>query len=452
GYLTLDALDVAPGFLTVSHPWPDPSPFPSPTLNEIQPHPAASLDENAPIPTQEAVEELVEDFASNPYVGEDPGLIVTDALTGEELASVNADEAVTPASTTKLVTGVAALAGLEPTYRITTPVVHGAQDDPQAVTIIGQGDVTLSPTKGDEDAVIGHGGVKDLAKQAAKELRARDVTTITDVVVDESMWEGPDMAPRWDDRDLAEGWIIPQSPLALDLGRIEGQLTRTSQPAQDVGEAFVSVLEDEGIEVTGEVRSGQAAEDAAELGSVESAALVDLVEYMLVYSDNVLAESLGRVVATHTNHPGSFEGAQQAIEEQLEKLEVSTVGLRLVDASGLSSKNKISPRTLAESLDVISHDHPELLGVVRGMPIAGLEGTLQGRMGDSAAAGVVRGKTGSLRNVATIAGQVHTRDGRLLHVAIMTRKWEGSLNQAREAIDDVLLGLAECGCTPSAAD
>lgn len=94
----------------------------------------------------------------------------------------------------------------------------------------------------------------------------------------------------------------------------------------------------------------------------------------------------------------------------------------------------------------VSGDHPHLLATVRGLPIAGLEGTLRNRMRGTDAAGVVVAKTGTLRTVATIAGQVHTRQGRLLHVAIMTSDWENSLAGARAGIDRLLAGLAECGC------
>src|SRR5690625_531285 len=446
GYLTLDALDVAPGFITLSHPWPDPTAFPTPTLPQAEPAPAPDQDEQAPLPSAQEVERLVQNLIEDPRVGPNPGVVVTDAATGEVLASANGEEALIPASTTKLLTGVAVLHAYGPTERITTPVVRGAKDDPDAVTIIGTGDVTLDAGAGDDTAVIGHGGVEDLARQVAQQLKAHQVDSVTDVVVDESAWEGPRMAPRWDDRDLAEGWIIPQSPLALDLGRIEGQAARSAQPGLEVGQALATALEDEGIEVSGEVRSGHADDDADELASVESAPVAELVEYMLVYSDNVLAESLGRLVATQGGYPASFEGVEDAVVEALSGLGVSTDGLRLADSSGLSSKNRITPLTLVETLEVASRDHPDLLASVRGLPVAGLEGTLRHRMVDSPAAGVVSAKTGSLRTVATIAGQVYTLDGRLVHVAVMTSDWDGSLDEARQAIDSFLIDVAECGC------
>src|SRR5699024_9871563 len=160
--------------------------------------------------------------------------------------------------------------------------------------------------------------------------------------------------------------------------------------------ALREALEDHGIDVSGSVRTGAAPDSAGELAKVESAPLAELAEYMLVYSDNVLAESLGRLVAIKSGFPGSFEGAEEALATRLADVGVSTEGLRLADTSGLSSVNKISPRMLVEAMGVITQDNPELLATVRGLPIAGLEGTLRDRMRETAAAGVVTGKTGSL--------------------------------------------------------
>lgn len=448
GYVLADIYDVVPGPLTLSHPWPDPEPFPTAELPLAAPDVSLELKDAAPVPAVSEVAAIVEEFADDPFVGPDPAVLVADALTGEVLGEINADDPKVPASTTKLLTAIAALDAAGATYRFTTHVVEGADSDPEAVTIVGGGDLTLDPGESDPNAVIGHGGIATLAAEVAGALTADGRTAVTDVVVAEGLWEGPRLAPRWDERDLNEGWIIPMSPLALDLGKIEGQMARTSDPAGDVGKAFRGALEEHGIEVSGSVRLGEAADSAQELAVVESAPLAELAEYMLVYSDNVLAESLGRLVAIKSGFPGSFDGAEEAIISRLTELGVSTEGLRLADTSGLSSVNKISPRMLVESMGVITQGNPELLGAVRGLPIAGLEGTLRDRMRQTAAAGVVTAKTGSLRTAATIAGQVHTADGRLLHVAVMTSDWESSLEQARMAIDRLLTGLAECGCSP----
>lgn len=448
GYVVADIYDVAPGPLTLSEPWPDPDPFPSADLPAAAPEVVLAPDPDAPVPGKEEVAALVHDFAADPNVGPDPGVLISDAETGQTLAELNADVPKVPASTTKLLTAIAALDAAGATYRFATNVVDGTDSDPEGITLVGSGDLTLDPGTGKPDQAIGRGGVARLAEQVAQALAEQGRTKITDIAVSEELWEGPRMAPRWDEQELNEGWSIRMTPLALNLAKIDGQLARSTEPARDVAEALADGLAENGIEMTGEIRFAPAPDSAPALGTVESAPLAELAEYMLVYSDNVLAESLGRLVAVESGFPASFDGAGEAITARLAELGVSTEGLRLADASGLSSVNKISPRTLVDAMNVITANHPDLLATVRGLPIAGLEGTLRNRMNDTAAAGVVTAKTGSLRTTATIAGQVHTADGRLLHVAVLTHDWEGSLDQARMGIDRLLVELAGCGCSP----
>src|SRR5699024_12871568 len=163
--------------------------------------------------------------------------------------------------------------------------------------------------------------------------------------VSEDLWEGPRMAPRWDEQELNEGWSIRMTPLALNLAKIEGQLARSAEPARDVADALADALADNGIGATGEIRFAPTPDSAPALGTVESAPLAELAEYMLVYSDNILAESLGRLVAVESGFPASFQGAGEAIAAPLSELGVTTDGRRLADAPGLSSGRKSCPRT-----------------------------------------------------------------------------------------------------------
>ena len=60
--------------------------------------------------------------------------------------------------------------------------------------------------------------------------------------------------------------------------------------------------------------------------------------------------------------------------------------------------------------------------MVTGLPVAGVEGSLRRRFGDDASLagrGVVRGKTGTLREVHTLAGLLRTRDGSVLVYAFL---------------------------------
>src|SRR5699024_4440155 len=91
GYVVADIYDVVPGPLTLSEPWPDPEPFPTADLPTTSPHAALAPDPDAPVPGEEEVAALVEDFAADPNVGPDPGVLISDAETCQSLGVIDAE-------------------------------------------------------------------------------------------------------------------------------------------------------------------------------------------------------------------------------------------------------------------------------------------------------------------------------------------------------------------------
>ena len=77
-----------------------------------------------------------------------------------------------------------------------------------------------------------------------------------------------------------------------------------------------------------------------------------------------------------------------------------------------------------------------------GLPIAGRDGTLDGRMKGTLGDGNLRAKTGTMSNIRALAGYVTTRDGEALAFAILADNFEGPGSAATEAIDRIAVNLA----------
>jgi D-alanyl-D-alanine carboxypeptidase len=92
---------------------------------------------------------------------------------------------------------------------------------------------------------------------------------------------------------VADGVIAPVSALSVDQGRRSPTARgRYSDPALAAGEALAKLLTDRGISVDGVVRRATATASATDVGAVASPTMAALVERMLTYSDNDLAEAL----------------------------------------------------------------------------------------------------------------------------------------------------------------
>jgi D-alanyl-D-alanine carboxypeptidase/D-alanyl-D-alanine-endopeptidase (penicillin-binding protein 4) len=85
---------------------------------------------------------------------------------------------------------------------------------------------------------------------------------------------------------------------------------------------------------------------------------------------------------------------------------------------------------------------------VTGLPIAGVDGSLAGRMTGTPAAGNVRAKTGTMSNIRTLAGYVTTRDGERLAFVILINNFEGTGANANDALDAIAVRLASFSRDP----
>ena len=220
-------------------------------------------------------------------------------------------------------------------------------------------------------------------------------------------------------------------------------------PARDAARDFARALRRTGIAVAGPPRRGSA-EGADDLASVSGAPLPQVVQRVLEVSDNEGAEVLAHHVAIAAGEPATFAGGARATVATLRELGVPTEGLRLLDGSGLSRRNRVAPATLLGVLRLAaSPDHPRLRPLLEGLPVAGFTGSLDDRFdsGPTDGPGSVRAKTGTLTGVHGLAGLVTTRDGSTLAFVLDADRVPLLKNGlARVELDEAAAALAACAC------
>ena len=123
--------------------------------------------------------------------------------------------AMTPASTTKLATGLAALAVLGQNARFTTKVVRGAT--PGSIILVGGGDPTLAVNPFPARDYPQPATLASLAKATARTLRAQGHRTVV-LGYDTSLYTGPGLAPGWPAAYVTAGDVTPIVPLEVDQG------------------------------------------------------------------------------------------------------------------------------------------------------------------------------------------------------------------------------------------
>ncbi|MEU8587207.1 D-alanyl-D-alanine carboxypeptidase/D-alanyl-D-alanine-endopeptidase [Streptomyces sp. NPDC048664] len=385
-------------------------------------------------------------FLSDGALGPRRSAAVVDVATGRRLYGRDVSGALTPASTTKIATAVAALSAAGADHRFTTRTA--LEPGTGKLVLVGGGDPTLTArAKAD-----GWASLRTLADRTAAALKKRHTASVT-LSYDASLFTGPALHPIGANENLA-----PVTALAVDEGRRDGSSSgpaeRGTDPAGDAARAFGTLLRARGVTTTGgtaaaAVPAAKASARAATLASVQSPPLSEVVERMLTNSDNDIAEALARQTALALGGQPSFDGGAAAIRAQLDKLGLPLAGAAFHDGSGLNRDDRLTADLLTRLLATAgSRAHPELRPVLTGLPVAGFTGTLSDRYADAAdyaGVGLVRAKTGTLTGVNTLAGTVVDADGRLLAFAFLT---DGSPDQqgARAALDRTAAALAGCGC------
>ncbi|MFI5531386.1 D-alanyl-D-alanine carboxypeptidase/D-alanyl-D-alanine-endopeptidase [Kitasatospora sp. NPDC051853] len=383
------------------------------------------------------------------------GFAITDGVTGALLLGGNENGAATPASTTKLLTAVAALQLVPGDTRLSTRVVQGSA--PDEIVLVGGGDPTLS-TLPQADVRVGGMPVDedtapatlaDLAQRTAAALKTAGVGSVK-IGFDTSLYTGPIRHAEHDGTNIADVTPLMVDEAKIDPRSKEDAPGRVAEPAVRATEAFAALLGGLGITVQGKPAAKTAAAGAAELAAVKSPTIDRLVERFLTTSDNLLTETIARQVAIAAKQPASFEGASLATRQTLEALGVPMTGVVLNDGSGLHKGNQLSPLVLAKLLAVASSpEHPQLRPVLTGLPIAGFTGTMASRFAKSPEGiGIVRAKTGTLTEsgIFTLAGTVMDAEGRPLTFALMSHTTPTGGDAARAAIDRAVARLAVCGC------
>ncbi|GGF50832.1 D-alanyl-D-alanine carboxypeptidase [Marmoricola endophyticus] len=369
------------------------------------------------------------------------------------------DQPFTPASTTKLLTSTAALQAIGPGKRFATRVEQepAASGTPARLTLVGGGDPFLASGTPEAGTYPHYADVGTLARRTAAALKQGGTTRVT-LGYDDSLFTGPRVDPSWESSYVPEGVVPPISALWVDEGRSPAG-GYVDDPSARAATVFRQALGAAGITVSGDVRRQPASQGATEVARVESPPLGQIVSRLLLVSDNNAAEVVSHQVGLAEGTGGSFSGGAKAVIQVLGRLGVPTAGLRLLDGSGLSRGNLISPETMVGVLrTAASDDHPTLREVVTGLPVAGFTGSLTDRFdtGPAAGRGRVHAKTGTLTGVHGLAGIATDLSGDVLaFVAIADRVPEADQLFARQRIDQVAAAIGACRCgtsaTPSAS-
>ncbi len=169
--------------------------------------------------------------------------------------------------------------------------------------------------------------------------------------------------------------------------------------------------------------------------------LKDIIKIINKKSSNINAEILLKSIGREFRGYGSTANGIDCVQDFLKKKGVSVSNSSIVDGSGLSRMNLISPRYIVNYL-VAMYRSKHRDNFLASLAEPNKDGTLANRLKMSLAEKKVKAKTGSMNHIANIAGYVITRDNEELAFAIMINNYTVPHSLAENLQDLILMRLA----------
>jgi D-alanyl-D-alanine carboxypeptidase/D-alanyl-D-alanine-endopeptidase (penicillin-binding protein 4) len=210
-----------------------------------------------------------------------------------------------------------------------------------------------------------------------------------------------------------------------------------ADPASYNARVLEAMWREMGGRLAGRVRDGLAPATAPSF-EFESPPLGAVVRDINKFSNNVMAQQLFLTLGLQAQGVGSEQTAREAVGAWLhDAIGARADGVVIDNGSGLSRDTRISADTLAALLQS-AWKSPVMPEFIASLPILSQDGTLRRAKGPAAArfAGRAHLKTGSLQGVVAIAGYLLTPDARrYVIVAIVNHP---NAQAARPALDALL--------------
>jgi D-alanyl-D-alanine carboxypeptidase/D-alanyl-D-alanine-endopeptidase (penicillin-binding protein 4) len=355
-----------------------------------------------------------------------------DAAGDGSLYGNDADERRVPASNEKLFTTAAFVDALGPEGHLRTRAyVDGRLTGARKSTlqgnlvVVGDGDPAFGTARFARANDQPVSRVSDLARAVGR-AGVRRVTgrvLADDTIFDRKRYDGP--------------YVSPLSGLSFNNG-YDGR-GYASNPELVAAQALKQALRKQGVRVSGRVGRANVADAELErkpLADVASPRVAALIEETNVPSNNFFAEMLLKRLDAADGDRGSRRGGAAAVERFARSVGTD---VQAVDGSGLTRRNKASPREVVQLLVAMARDERDGAAFRNSLPVAGREGTVADRMRGTAAEGNCATKTGTLDGVSALSGYCNA-GGHTIAFSVLNNSVD--VNAARVAQDRIAAAIA----------
>jgi D-alanyl-D-alanine carboxypeptidase/D-alanyl-D-alanine-endopeptidase (penicillin-binding protein 4) len=226
-------------------------------------------------------------------------------------------------------------------------------------------------------------------------------------------------------------------------------LISVEDPAEYAARALKQALESRGVTVGGDLTARHLYADESaleepqgvELARRVSAPLIQDLRITAKVSQNLHAELALRAVGKVKRNEGSFAAGMEEMKTFLGEAGIAPESWHLMDGSGLSRLDLVTPGTVVKLLRFM-YDSPARSDWVSLLPVGAQDGTLSSRFGETAVAGRIHAKTGSLSHVSALSGYIERPDETWVAFSILVNNFNRTA-EVRGVMDRICTLIAE---------
>jgi serine-type D-Ala-D-Ala carboxypeptidase/endopeptidase (penicillin-binding protein 4) len=170
--------------------------------------------------------------------------------------------------------------------------------------------------------------------------------------------------------------------------------------------------------------------------------LLEIIRVTNKVSQNLHAEVLLRTAGREKLGSGSTAAGLKVERNFLKEAGIADGDVILSDGCGLARDDLVTPRAIAALLSYALRQ-PWGEGFLSTLPVAGVDGTLENRMKNTAAAGLVEAKTGSADHARALSGYATTHRGEYLVFSLFDNNNPQHGTDATAALDAITTAMVE---------
>ncbi|TAE58318.1 MAG: D-alanyl-D-alanine carboxypeptidase/D-alanyl-D-alanine-endopeptidase [Nostocales cyanobacterium] len=420
------------------------------------------------------------------------GILIKPLNSEQKLYNLESEKYFIPASTNKLFTTAAALKKLGRDFKIRTSIYQDAEG---TLRVVGRGDPSLKTAQLDIlSQQLYQRGIREIDQLIADDSyfqgevvnpswQWEDVqfyygAPVNSLIVNEnaavinfvSQKIGEPLKIQWTNFLDSHNWNIQNNTITTaenqpgfvavyrdlkgQILRIKGQLPVNAKPditaiavfdpADNFLRHFRGSLLKAGIKVK-QVSVKNSGNISQEIAFLESPSLSELIKEINGNSNNLFTEAILKTLGSQQplkDNQTTVDSGLEVVKNTLTELGVDPKSYIIVDGSGLSRKNLISPESLVQVLQIMgTSNQGEIFRA--SLPVAGVSGTLKNRFLNTSAQGIVQAKTGTMMGVVTLSGYVNNTNYQPLVFSIMVNQSDQPASIVRNAMDEIVVLLSQ---------